>query len=108
VTVTETRELRNAIPPVVTMIGMDVGMAIGIAMYVETVFALPGLGRTTIAALANQSGLDLPVILGVTLVAATAIIVLNLLADLALLALDPRISRGGRVGVLRGALGRAA
>jgi peptide/nickel transport system permease protein len=100
--------LRNAISPVVTMIGMDAGMAIGIAMYVETVFGLPGLGRTTIAALANQSGLDLPVILGVTLVAATAIILLNLLADLALLALDPRISRGGRVGVLRGALGRAA
>jgi len=100
--------LRNAISPVVTMIGMDAGMAIGIAMYVETVFALPGLGRTTIAALANQSGLDLPVILGVTLVAATAIILLNLLADLALLALDPRISRGGRVGVVRAALGRAA
>jgi len=39
--------LRNAISPIVTMIGMDAGMAIGIAMYIETVFGLPGLGRTT-------------------------------------------------------------
>jgi peptide/nickel transport system permease protein len=106
--VVRSHALRNAISPVVTMIGMDAGMAIGIAMYVETVFALPGLGRTTIAALANQSGLDLPVILGVTLVAAAAIILLNLLADLVLLALDPRILRGGRAGVVRAALGRAA
>jgi peptide/nickel transport system permease protein len=100
--------LRNAISPVVTMVGMDAGMAIGIAMYVETVFALPGLGRVTIGALANQSGLDLPVVLGVTLFAAAAIILLNLVADLVLLAVDPRVSRGGSRGVLRAALGRAA
>jgi len=96
--------LRNMMGPIVTMLGMDVGMAVGIALYIETVFALPGLGRTTIAALAGNQGFDLPVILGATLVVAAAIIVLNLLADLVLLALDPRISAGGRLGSIVGRL----
>jgi peptide/nickel transport system permease protein len=87
--------LRNGISPIVTMIAMDAGLAIGIAMYVETVFGLPGLGRTTIYALGSQTGIDLPVILAVTLVAAAAVILLNLVVDLVLLAIDPRISRGG-------------
>ncbi len=88
--------LRNAIAPVVTMTAMDAGMAIGIAMYIETVFGLPGLGRTMIRALAGFQGYDLPVILGVTLVAAAAIILLNLVADIVLLALDPTVTRRGR------------
>ena len=92
--------LRNAIAPVVTMTAMDAGMAIGIAMYIETVFGLPGLGRTMIRALAGLQGYDLPVILAVTLVAAAAIIVLNLVADIVLLALDPTVTRRGR-GVQR-------
>ena len=99
--------LRNAIAPVVTMTAMDAGMAIGIALYVETVFGLPGLGRTLIRALAGFQGYDLPVILAVTLVAAAAIVVLNLLADLVLLAVDPTIARRGGRGVFR-VLGRAA
>lgn len=99
--------LRNAIAPVVTMAAMDAGMAIGIAMYIETVFGLPGLGRTMIRALAGFSGYDLPVILAVTLVAAAAIIVLNLVADILLLAIDPTVARRGtRPGVLR-LVGRA-
>jgi peptide/nickel transport system permease protein len=98
--------LRNAIAPVVTMAAMDAGMAIGIAMYIETVFGLPGLGRTLIRALAGIEGYDLPVILAVTLVAAAVIIVLNLIADIVLLAIDPTITRGrGRGQKL---LGRAA
>lgn len=99
--------LRNAIAPVVTMVAMDAGTAIGIAMYIETVFGLPGLGRTMIRALAGLEGYDLPVILGVTLVAATAIILLNLIADLVLLLLDPTVARRRTRGVLRLA-GRAA
>jgi ABC-type dipeptide/oligopeptide/nickel transport system permease component len=98
--------LRNAIAPVVTMTAMDAGMAIGVAMYIETVFGLPGLGRTLIRALAGLQGYDLPVILAVTLVAAAAIIVLNLVADIVLLAIDPTVARRGR-GVQR-LLGRAA
>jgi len=88
--------LRNAIAPIVTMTAMDAGMAIGIAMYIETVFGLPGLGRTMIRALAGLQGYDLPVILAVTLVAAAAIILLNLVADIVLLAIDPTVSRRGR------------
>jgi peptide/nickel transport system permease protein len=98
--------LRNAIAPVVTMTAMDAGMAIGIAMYIETVFGLPGLGRTMIRALAGFQGYDLPVILAVTLVAAAAIILLNLVADLVLLAIDPTVARRSR-GVQQ-SLGRAA
>lgn len=100
--------LRNAMPPIVTMLGMDVGTAVGIAMYIETVFGLPGLGRTTISALNNASGFDLPVIVGITLVTATAIILLNLIADLILLALDPQIARRRSRGLLRTGLGPAA
>lgn len=88
--------LRNAIAPIVTMTAMDAGMAIGIAMYIETVFGLPGLGRTMIRALSGIQGYDLPVILAVTMVAAAAIIVLNLVADLVLLAVDPTVLRRGR------------
>jgi peptide/nickel transport system permease protein len=88
--------LRNAIAPIVTMTAMDAGMAIGIAMYIETVFGLPGLGRTMIRSLAGLQGYDLPVILAVTMVAATAIIVLNLVADIVLLAVDPTVVRRGR------------
>jgi peptide/nickel transport system permease protein len=99
--------LRNAIAPVVTMVAMDAGMAIGIAMYIETVFRLPGLGRTMIRALSGLQGYDLPVILAVTLVAAAAIIILNLFADLVLLVVDPTVARRQRRGVLR-LVGRAA
>ncbi len=99
--------LRNAIAPVVTMVAMDAGMAIGIAMYIETVFGLPGLGRTMIRALAGLQGYDLPVILAVTLVAAAAIIVLNLVADIVLLAIDPTVARREGRGRRR-LVGRAA
>jgi peptide/nickel transport system permease protein len=96
--------LRNAMGPVVTMLGMDIGMAVGIALYIETVFALPGLGRTTIVALQGSQGFDLPVIMGVTLVVAAVIVVLNLLVDLALFALDPRIAAGGQRSSIVGRL----
>jgi peptide/nickel transport system permease protein len=105
--VVQRHALRNAISPIVTMIGMDAGMAIGIAMYIETVFGLPGLGRTTVSALNSPSGFDLPVILGVTLVTGLAIILLNLAVDLALLAIDPTISRRRVRTALRAAHGPA-
>jgi peptide/nickel transport system permease protein len=95
--------LRNAIAPIVTMTAMDAGMAVGVAMYIETVFGLPGLGRTLIRALAGLQGYDLPVILAVTMVAAAAIIVLNLVADIVLLAIDPTVARRGRTKSLRSA-----
>jgi peptide/nickel transport system permease protein len=90
--------------PIVTMLGMDAGMAVGIALYIETVFALPALGRTTIVALQGTQGFDLPVIMGVTLVVAAAIIALNLVVDLVLLGLDPRIGAGRARGTVLGRL----
>jgi peptide/nickel transport system permease protein len=99
--VIRTHALRNAIPPVVTMLAMDAGMAIGIAMYIETVFALPGLGRTLITAEAGLQGYDLPVILAVTVAAGAAIILFNLIADLVVMALDPTLARSSRRGLLR-------
>ena len=105
--VIRTHALRNAIAPVVTMVAMDIGMAIGIAMYIETVFGLPGLGRTMIRALAGFEGYDLPVILAVTLVAATVIILLNLVADLILLVIDPTVARKRGRGLSR-LVGRTA
>jgi peptide/nickel transport system permease protein len=87
--------LPNALTPVITMIGMDIGAAVGVAVYVETVYGLPGLGRLTIGAIASDAGIDLPVLLAVVMVVGAAIILLNLIADLAIAAIDPTIERRG-------------
>jgi peptide/nickel transport system permease protein len=86
---------RNAIAPVVTMLAMDIGMAVGVAIYLETVFRLPGLGRLALAALAGEVGYDLPMILGVVVFTGIVIIVLNLVADLVVALLDPRVREAG-------------
>lgn len=89
--------LPNTILPVVTMLAMDIGTAVGVAIYVETVYQLPGLGRMTLGAIAGDAGFDLPVIIAVVMIVGTAIILLNLLADFVLALVDPRIeSRGAR------------
>src|SRR5581483_7014306 len=54
--------LRNAMLPIVTMLGMDVGLSLGGALFTETIFSLPGLGRTSIQALGNY---DMPTVMGV-------------------------------------------
>jgi peptide/nickel transport system permease protein len=80
--------LRNALLPVVTMLGMDIGIALGGAIFTETIFGLPGLGR-----LAVQSvlGFDLPTVQGVVVFATLAIIVFNLAVDILYAVIDPRI-----------------
>jgi peptide/nickel transport system permease protein len=80
--------LRNALLPLVTIMGMDVGVLLGGAIFIETVFTLPGLGKTSIDAITN---FDLPVIQGVVVFGALAIIALNLLVDLLYAWIDPRI-----------------
>jgi peptide/nickel transport system permease protein len=87
--------LPNTILPVVTMLAMDIGTAVGVAVYVETVYQLPGLGRLTLGALAGDAGFDLPVIIAVVMVVGTAIILLNLLADMVLALVDPRVEARG-------------
>jgi peptide/nickel transport system permease protein len=80
--------LRNALLPVVTMLGMDIGLALGGAVFTETVYSLPGLGRTAIQALNNY---DIPTVQGVIVFATIVIIGFNLIVDLLYAWVDPRI-----------------
>ena len=81
--------LRNAILPVVAMIGLDIGIFMSGAVVVESVFGWPGIGQLAWQAIQR---VDIPIIMGVTLVAAIAIVIGNLLADIATSLLDPRVS----------------
>ncbi len=80
--------LRNALLPTVTMLGMDIGVALGGAIFTEQIFQLPGLGRTAIGAIQNQ---DLALVQGVVVFATIAILVFNLVVDLLYAWIDPRI-----------------
>ena len=80
--------LRNALLPVVTMLGMDIGIALGGAIFTESVYNLPGLGQTAIIGISNQ---DLAIVQGVIVFATIAIIVFNLIVDLLYAWIDPRI-----------------
>jgi peptide/nickel transport system permease protein len=80
--------LRNAMLTIVTILGLDIGLAMGGAIFTETVFGLPGLGQTVVGSIAN---FDLPVTQGVVVFATLCIIVANLLVDLVYAWVDPRI-----------------
>ena len=80
--------LRNALLPVVTVIGTDLGMLLSGAALVETVFAYPGLGRLTLEALESR---DYPVLLGLFLMISIAVAVMNFLTDITYPLVDPRI-----------------
>ena len=86
-----TQVLRNASLPLVTMLGMDVGIAFGGAIFVERAFGLPGIGRLLVTSL---GGRDLPVVLGIVVLVTTAILLFNLVVDLLYPLLDPRIGYG--------------
>jgi peptide/nickel transport system permease protein len=80
--------LRNAMLPVVTMLGMDIGLALGGAVFTEYVYGLPGLGRRAIQGL---EGFDLPTVMGIVVFATICVIIFNLLVDLLYAIIDPRI-----------------
>jgi peptide/nickel transport system permease protein len=80
--------LRNAMLPVVTMLGMDIGLALGGAIFTESVFGLPGLGQRALLAL---EGFDLPAVMGIVVFATVCVIVFNLIVDLLYAVIDPRI-----------------
>jgi peptide/nickel transport system permease protein len=80
--------LRNALLPVVTMLGMDIGVGLGGAIFTETIYNLPGLGKLLLRAIGET---DLPIVMGVVVFATFAIIVFNLLIDLLYAWIDPRI-----------------
>ncbi len=80
--------LRNALIPVITLLGIEVGSLLGGALITETVFAYPGIGRLTIQAIAAR---DIPLVQGVITCGAMIFVLVNLLVDLSYSVLDPRI-----------------
>ena len=84
--------LRNAMLPLVTMLGMDVAYLFGGAVLTETVYGIPGIGGLAWRAIRMR---DLPMVMGTVLFAALFIVAANLIVDLVTLLLDPRIQREG-------------
>jgi ABC-type dipeptide/oligopeptide/nickel transport system permease component len=87
-TVVRRHAFRNALIPVVTIIGLNLPQIIGGAAVTELVFTWPGLGLAVITA-ANQR--DYPTIMGISLIFAVVVIIANLLTDVAYAYIDPRI-----------------
>jgi len=82
--------LRNALIPVVTVVGFEIGILMGGAAIVETIFGLPGVGYVLLQAIFNR---DFPVVQGATLLLAVTFVAANLLVDIVYGWLDPRISQ---------------
>lgn len=80
--------LPNALLPVITLVGFNAGVLVSGAVTVEVVFALPGLGAQLLQSMGAR---DLPIVQGIALITAVAIVVLNLLADVLYIAVDPRL-----------------
>ncbi len=80
--------LRNALVPLVTLIGLDLGALVSGAIVTETLFRWPGLGALSVSALLDRDG---PVIMGTVIISSAAIVGANLLVDLSYAILDPRI-----------------
>jgi peptide/nickel transport system permease protein/oligopeptide transport system permease protein len=86
--VVDRHALRNALVPVVTVVGLEFGRMLGGAILTETVFSLPGLGSFLIVSIAKR---DYPVVQGIVLWLALAFVLINMLVDICYAALDPRI-----------------
>ena len=83
--------LKNALIPVVTIVGAGLPMLVGGSIIMEQIFALPGMGRLMLSALYQR---DYTIVSGISLVIATAIVLANLLVDISYAYLDPRIRYG--------------
>ena len=81
--------LRAALTPIVTIFGIDLGTLVGSTVITETVFNLRGLGYLSIQAIQKQ---DLPVILGVTIIAAIVLVIANFIVDVLYAVIDPRVT----------------
>ena len=84
--------LKNALIPVVTFVGIDLGALLGGAILTETVFSWPGVGREIFTAVGQR---DWPVVMGGVVIIVIIVMVVNLLVDISYAALDPRIRYGG-------------
>jgi peptide/nickel transport system permease protein len=80
--------LRSALTPVVSQFGIDVGTLLGGAILTEYTFSMPGLGYTVVNAITQD---DLPVVIGITIVATVAVVIANIVVDVAYAGLDPRV-----------------
>jgi peptide/nickel transport system permease protein len=80
--------LRNALLPVVTLIGLDLALLLGGVVVIEAVFGWPGIGLQAWTAIRNQ---DTPMIMGTVLFASSAVVFINLLVDMLYVSLDPRV-----------------
>lgn len=80
--------LRNALLPVITMLGMDIGIAFGGVVFIESVYSLPGVGNRLVRALPAK---DLPVLMGIVLLVSLTVVVANLIVDLVYRWLDPKV-----------------
>ena len=80
--------IKNALIPVVTLIGLQLPILVGGAVIMENIFNLPGLGRLMLDALKDR---DYPVVQGTNLFFGTAVLAINLLIDLIYAFLDPRV-----------------
>jgi peptide/nickel transport system permease protein len=87
-TVTMRHALKNALMPVLTVLGLQVGLLIGGAVVTESIFAIPGVGRLAADSIFNR---DFPVLQAIVLLLALTVLVANLLTDIAYAWLDPRI-----------------
>lgn len=85
--------LRNALVPIVTIFGLEVGTLIGGAIVTESVFRWPGIGSLSVDALLDRDG---PLIMGCVIVTSGAVVVSTLLVDVAYMVLDPRLRRVNR------------
>jgi peptide/nickel transport system permease protein len=83
--------LRNALLPMVTLIGLQAGTMLGGSVVVESVFSLPGLGRLAYESVVQR---DLNTLLGIVFVSSVLVIVVNFIVDIAYARLDPRITSG--------------
>lgn len=84
---------RNALLPLVTMLGLQAAAMLGGSVVIETLFSVPGLGRLAHEAVTAR---DTPLLLGIILTSALLVILVNLLVDLLYAALDPRVGASGR------------
>jgi ABC-type dipeptide/oligopeptide/nickel transport system permease component len=83
--------LKNAVLPVITIIGLNIRTLIAGAVLTETVFAWPGIGRLTYDAILAR---DYPVLMGILLLIGLSVVIGNILTDLAYAWLDPRVRYG--------------
>jgi peptide/nickel transport system permease protein len=86
--VTYRHGLRSALTPIVSQFGIDVGTLLGGAILTEVTFGMPGLGYTAVNAIEQQ---DLPVIIGIVIVATACVVIANILVDIFYAVLDPRV-----------------